>query len=79
MTREEERLAAFIRQVRKIITAVWPEGGTMYVSPCEKKEAARPAQEPGWSLQLSIKMPAEQPAPQPGRSSSEQFQQDQLF
>lgn len=61
MTREE-RLAAFVGQVRLVIADVWPEGGTMYVSLCEKKEVARLIQEPGWPcLQFSTTLPVPQP------------------
>lgn len=76
----EESLDAFIRQVRLVIADAWPEGGTMYVSPCEKKEVACPDQEPGWPfLQLSIKPSATQQEPQPERSPSMQFHQAQLL
>ncbi len=81
MTTREESLAAFIRQVRAVVADAWPEGGTMYITPCEKKETAHSVQEPSWppSLSFSIQAPAAQPVPQPDQPASEQFQQAQLF
>ena len=71
----EESLAAFIRQVQTIIAGTWPEGGTMYVSPCEKKQEEYHSQKPAWSYpQLSTQSPAEKSV-----APLEQFQQGQLF
>lgn len=81
MTTREERLAAFVRHVRLLIADVWPEGGTMYVSPCEKNGSAHPVQEPNWpTLRHLTQAPAAQSAPQlEERPALEQLHQAHLL